>query len=166
MYRIVQKCRSFEWERGPHPLPPTISKERKGRTSMFFPVGSIALPSKYGKKPKQEGNWPNPAHSGYLPQKQKLGFDGMVKWIPAGKAVELSWNTGRVLKVSEIRFGPDGDDDTNQECLEEIEAFLRKKDYGIDRMEQFSCVRDWHETMWDAAVKKWGLPTLQPVREA
>ena len=87
----------------------------------------------------------------------------MVKWVPTRKVVELSWNTRSGVKVRGIQFGP-GNEDSNQDCINQIEDFLNMKDYGIDRMDQFSCVREWHEKMWVVAAYKWGYPTLQPIR--
>lgn len=102
---------------------------------------------------------------GYLrPPKRRLGFDGMIKWVPTKKVVELSWLTQSGLMVQEIRFGS-GNEASNQKCINEIEDFLNLNQHGIDRMEQFSCVQEWHEKMWDNAAYKWGYPTLlQPIR--
>lgn len=64
-----------------------------------------------------------------------------------------------------ISFGG-GNDNTNLGCVTEVECFLKGGNIGVNRKEQFECVKEWHDTIWATAVNTWGKPIFQDPPQA
>jgi hypothetical protein len=97
--------------------------------------------------------------SGHL-KSGEPGFDGMIKWKPSEKIVNLIWDKKGFRYTTVIEFtGGDGKDAAI--CGDRIGAFLDFNLNGIDRRLQFSFVQKCFWTLWKQAIKLWGGPKLR-----